>query len=150
MTLLFIRIFFAVLSVAVGALIGSIYGHVLIGAVTGAVAAMLIRTIATWPLGCVFIRHASGLPVRRQVEAGAAALTAAVVMAAGVALLDQAWGPALAALPRLSAGVAAGAVLYVAVLALVSPATVRGAGGLVGAVLRRDDRALAAGLGESR
>jgi O-antigen/teichoic acid export membrane protein len=118
--------------------------------VTGAVAAMLIRTIATWPLGCVFIRHASGLPVRRQVEAGAAALTAAVVMAAGVALLDQAWGPALAALPRLSAGVAAGAVLYVAVLALVSPATVRGAGGLVGAVLRRDDRALVAGLGESR
>ena len=35
-------------------------------------------------------------------------------------------------------------------LAIVSPATVRGAGGLVGAVLRRDDRALAAGLGESR
>jgi hypothetical protein len=81
---------------------------------------------------------------------GTAALTAAALMAAGVAMLDQAWGSAMSALPRLAAGVAAGALLYVAALAIVSPATVRGAGDLVRALLRRDDRALAAGLGDSR
>jgi len=118
--------------------------------VTGAVVAILIRTVATWPLGCVFVRRASGLPVRRQLEVGTAALTAAALMAAGVAMLDQAWGSAMSALPRLAAGVAAGALLYVAALAIVSPATVRGAGDLVRALLRRDDRALAAGLGDSR
>lgn len=96
----------------------------------GAVAAIVLRTWATWPLGCAFVRTASGLPVRRQLMAGAPALAAAAAMAAGLAALDDLWAAALSPASRLVADVAAGALLYVAALAVVSPATVRDASAL--------------------
>ncbi len=105
----------------------------------GAVAAIVLRTWATWPLGCAFVRAASGLPVRRQLLAGAPALAAAAAMAAGLVALDELWATALAPASRLAADVAAGALLYVAALAIVSPATVRDAAALWRAARGRID-----------
>jgi lipopolysaccharide exporter len=117
---------------------------------SGVALAILLRTLSTWPLGCLYVRRASGLPIRRQLAAGAPALGAALAMAGGLVLLGQAWAHAIAPWVQLLAGVAAGVALYVAALALLSPATLRGARDVALALRRQDDRALAAGLGDSR
>jgi lipopolysaccharide exporter len=116
---------------------------------SGVALAVLIRTLATWPLGCVYVRRASGLSVRRQLAAGAPALGAAVAMVAGLALAAASGMPA-SPWVALAAGGGLGAVLYLAALALLSPATLRSAHALARALLRRDDRGLAVALGDAR
>jgi O-antigen/teichoic acid export membrane protein len=117
---------------------------------SGVALAVLLRTFATWPLGCLYVRRASGLPIRVQLAAGAPAAGAALAMAASLLALDHAWNDPVSAWLRLAAAVAAGGLLYAAALALLAPGTLHDARGLARALLRRDDRALAAGLGDTR
>jgi O-antigen/teichoic acid export membrane protein len=116
----------------------------------GVMAAILLRTFATWPLGCGFVATVTGIPVRQQLAAGGPALVAALAMAV---LLWPLQTNGLAGLPpgaQLAAAVAAGTVAYGVVLAAVSPRTMRRVGALARAVLGRDDSSLAAALGEPR
>lgn len=85
----------------------------------GVATAVLIRTFATWPLGCWLIYRATGLSLRQQTLAGAPALVAAGVMAGvcGCVLVATRSAPALASLVLC---VCAGAVVYPAILLLAS------------------------------
>jgi hypothetical protein len=93
--------------------IGAHYGA------AGVAAAGLARTFATWPLGCVLIKRASGVSIREQLAPGGAPLIAALVMAAA------AWGAmqGVAARPpivQMLVAVLTGLVVYPLALAAVS------------------------------
>ena len=103
--------------------------------VTGVAAAALARTWLTWPLGCIFIRRATGLSIREQLSTGAASFLAAGGMTLLVAYYRQAHLD-LGAGPRLAAGLVIGAGAYI-LLSLVSHARVTLA---VGDRLLRGDR----------
>lgn len=116
----------------------------------GVMFALLLRMFATWPLGCWFIARATGVPVRRQLAVGVPALAAAAAMAASLwALLTSGLADLPAGTATMSA-VAIGALVYAAAIFVMSPATVARVGGLARAALRRDDRSLAAALGDAR
>lgn len=117
---------------------------------TGVMLAVLLRTLGTWPLGCWFIAMVTGIGVRRQLSIGAPSLAAASVM---MVVLWPLLMNGFAGLPpgaMLAAGTLAGAVVYVAILGLVSPRTLGRVRELVKATVGRDDRSLAAALGEPR
>ena len=115
---------------------------------TGVMLALVLRTFATWPIGCSFIEKTTGIAVRRQLAAGAPALWAAAAMAAMLwLLLTNGFGD-LPPGTLVAAGTVCGAVLYVMVLTLVSPRTIRRLRELAKAVAGRSDRSLAAALGE--
>jgi PST family polysaccharide transporter len=115
---------------------------------TGVMLALVLRTFATWPIGCSFIERTTGIAVRRQLAAGAPALWAAGAMAAMLwLLLTNGFGD-LPPGTLVAAGTVCGAVLYVLVLTLVSPRTVRRLRELAKAMAGRSDRSLAAALGE--
>lgn len=117
---------------------------------TGVMLAVLLRTLATWPLGCWLVAKVTGIGVRRQLAAGAPALWSAAAMAAVLWALLTNGSAGLPPGVLLAVGTLSGAVIYVAVLALVSPRTVRRLRELASAVAGRDDRSLAAALGEPR
>jgi len=86
----------------------------------GVAAALLARTYATWPLGCWFLKRATGVSIRQQIGVGTPALAAALLMAAAgwAALRGLGAEPPLLQLLG-AAGVCA--IVYPAALALVSP-----------------------------
>ncbi|WP_168197816.1 oligosaccharide flippase family protein [Pseudolabrys sp. FHR47] len=86
--------------------------------------AWVMRHLVGAPWSVFAIRRYLGIPVARQVGAVIRSLTAAALMAAvviGVEILMQ----GQAALPRLIAEVAAGAVTYIAALVVIDRATLR-------------------------
>ncbi len=117
--------------------------------VEGVAAAMLVRVLATWPLGVWLIGRATGLRASAQLAAGWPSLCAALGMAVAVwaALAIMPGGP----LGRLALGAGLGVVAYGVLLLALSPGLAR----LMAGVLRRFARgdraggvqALKAGLG---
>ena len=89
-----------------GAAIWGVYGVAL---------AMLLRTFATWPMGSVFIKRATGMTYIAQAKAGLDALVAATVMAALTCALLS-WVPDQGSTARVVAGVAFGASAYLAMI----------------------------------
>ncbi len=104
--------------------------------------AMLARGYLVWPLAAAMIRARTGLSLPAQATAGMAPLLAALVMGGVVwlalPLAVQAWPQVLA----LAAAVAGGAVIYVAMLRLLSPALFRQLLDIARALARRDRDAL--------
>lgn len=106
--------------------------------VAGASMAVLARQFISWPLACVFVRRATGLSIRRQLDGLLPALLAAAAMAslvwlAGV-LLASHLPPAAIVVVSISAGVMA----YLAALRAVEPAALRDATAIGAACMRRD------------
>jgi O-antigen/teichoic acid export membrane protein len=85
---------------------------------------MLLRSLATWPIGARLVRQATGLSMLEQARAGAAPIAAAGVMAALVAALAASVG-SLQPWIEVAALVAIGAFAYPAVLYLLAPASLR-------------------------
>lgn len=116
--------------------------------IAGAAAAVLVRTLATWPLGCRFVRGATGIAVVEQLRVGAAPTLAAMLMGASLLLLLQSMPAGASPMLQLLIAVPAGATIYILALSLLSPRTLPRMFGILRAGLGRGDRTLAALLGE--
>ncbi len=119
--------------------LGALYG------VVGICAAMVARTWATWPLGAWFIKRETGLSMKAQADAGASAIPAAIGMALAISLI-VARAPPLPLLAGFILYAALGAIIYLALLAVLAPSLLREALAIGKAILRRDSGALARGL----
>lgn len=114
----------------------------------GAALAVLARTLATWPLGCLFIRATTGIPVAEQIRAGGAATLAALVMGPVVMFALAGLLPGLPASMQLLLAIPLGGLVYAGVLMLLSPRTLPRTLDVLRAGFDRSDRSLAAVLGE--
>lgn len=117
--------------------------------VAGVAAAMLVRMLATWPLGAWFIAGTTGTGIAVQALAGAGSLAAAVAMGvvvhAGLGVLPDAT-PA----QRLTFGALLGIASYVAVLASLYGTHRRTALAAAALLMRGDRRGAFARLGVPR
>lgn len=114
--------------------------------VVGVSIAMLGRQFGNWPLACWLIERATGLSAWRQICGGTALLLAAATMAIIVGLLALFLEPRLPVAAVVLVSIVAGAILYVAVLRVSSPSTLRAATALIAAFVRRDRSKLEAVL----
>lgn len=110
--------------------------------VVGAALAMLGRQFGNWPLACVLIRRATGLPIRRQIGGGLAIAAAAGMAAASAWALMGGLAVRLPAGWAVACGVPTLLVVYVAALRWLLPDTLRTAWELVKAFVRRDRQRL--------
>ena len=117
--------------------------------VAGAALAMVLRQFGSWPLACVLIRRATGLSIRRQIEGSLPVLAASATMGIAVWACTRWLGPQWSPGAVLLAGVAVGAMSYVAALRVLAPATLRMAAEFVRALLRRDRAQLEAVLSQA-
>lgn len=109
----------------------------------GAMFAIVLRQFVTWPLGILFIRSTTGLPIREQLGIGVTTLLAACVMLIVVACYMTAARNSLADATLLISAVALGAVVYLMSLRVLAAGIFQRLKSIVIAVWRRDDRMLA-------
>lgn len=103
-----------------------------------AIAAVVLRSYATWPLSALLVERAGVFPARRQFSVGLRSLAAAALMAATVWALGAVLRPALPPMPALLIAVAAGGALYALITYLSAPADFReGLRTLRGLIARR-------------
>ena len=97
----------------------------------------------------MLIRRATGLSIRRQIEGSLPVLAASATMGIAVWACTRWLGPQWSPGAVLLAGVAVGAMSYVAALRVLAPATLRMAAEFVRALLRRDRAQLEAVLSQA-
>jgi O-antigen/teichoic acid export membrane protein len=114
--------------------------------VAGAALAMLGRQFGNWPLACVLIRRATGIAIGRQISGGAATLAASLLASGAVLGTAVALQKLLPTAAVVAAATAAGALIYVIAMRVLSPATLQTALELVSAFVRRDRGRLEATL----
>ena len=124
---------------------GAVYG------IVGVCAAVVVRTWATWPIGAVYLRRATGLSLSEQAAAGAAAIGPSVAMAIVTLVLSGwlpvSWAPQL----RLLCLIACAVVLYPILLAVLCPNSFRQSFTMLVSLLRGEPPELARRLqGEPR
>jgi PST family polysaccharide transporter/lipopolysaccharide exporter len=105
--------------------------------VAGVACAVLLRTLATWPLGCWMVAQATGLPIRTQVVTGLPSLAAVLPMAlltAGLLTLL----PGMASLPRMVSAASFGAIVYAGLLAIAARSARKALAPAVRSLLRGD------------
>lgn len=117
--------------------------------IVGVSIAMLGRQFGNWPLACLMIRRATGLPIRRQIDGSLPVLVAACAMAILVWSLALLLAPKLPLAAMIPICVLAGAIGYVAALRVLAPATLRTAKALLAALVRRDRAKLEAVLSQT-
>ena len=114
--------------------------------VLGVMCALVLRQFFSWPLGCLFVRRVTGLAVARQVSASLPAALAAMLMSAAVysfGLLLAEFSP----VTSLLTSVAFGAMFYLLALYLFAPELLLRIARIAQSAFRRDERLLAAQLG---
>lgn len=117
--------------------------------VAAVAAAILLRSLLTWPLGALLVQRLVALPMAAQLRAGAEAGLASAIMAAAViaaqALL-AAWPP----LPLLALLIMIGGASYALAMAAIAPSATRGTLRAFSLLARGDRKAaraqIAAGL----
>ncbi len=130
-----------------GALLNSVLIPTLAGyGVLGVMFALVLRQFLSWPLGCLFVREASGLSVHRQVAATLPAVAAAALMALAVFMFQQAFAD-VAPLLALMMATGFGALFYLLALFLFAPKLPGRILLIARSALRRDHTLLAAQLG---
>lgn len=114
----------------------------------GVMIAVVLRQFGSWPLGCLFIRQVTGLPIAAQLRVGVAPALAALLMLIVVSLFVAQLPPTLSVPIALSAAVLLGTVVYGLSLYALDSKTVHRVAAIARAALLRDERLLAASLGE--
>lgn len=92
--------------------------------VAAVAAAVLLRSLLTWPIGATLVSRRIGLPALAQLRAGSRAAAASAVMAIVIVLLQH-WLAPRPALPLLALLIAAGSATYATAMAVLAPAAVR-------------------------
>jgi O-antigen/teichoic acid export membrane protein len=110
------------------------------------VGAMVASRFAGWPLSMMMVRRVLGMPIREQMALGAAPLAAAVAMCAAVLALSVALRGTVSPPSLLVWSVALGAVVYAAVLALLSPQAAEAMRSFAAAARRGDGRGMRSAL----
>jgi O-antigen/teichoic acid export membrane protein len=110
--------------------------------VAAVVAAVVASRFAGWPLSMLMVRRTIGMPLREQASLGTAPLVAAVVMGAAVLALSGPLHGATSAAASIAWLVAAGVVVYAAVLALLSRQAAGAMRAFAAGARRGDGRAL--------
>ncbi len=106
--------------------------------IAGAALAMLVRQFATWPLAALCIRRATGLGVADQLSGTLAPLTAAIAAAGSIWTLTRMLEALVPAIPATLIAAVAGTAVYLGLLHLLAPRTLRQVRALLLAFLRRD------------
>jgi O-antigen/teichoic acid export membrane protein len=106
--------------------------------VTFAAAAMLLRQFGTWPLALHHVGRATGLSRADQLSGTVAPLAAAALAAATAWLVTSTLQATITPIPAALVAVVAGALVYLGMLWLLAPKTVRQIGALAIACARRD------------
>ncbi len=106
--------------------------------VAGAALAMLIRQFATWPLAALCVRRATGLGIGEQLSGTFAPLTAAVAAALAIWTLTRTLETLVTPIPATLMAIVAGTAIYLGMLHLLAPRTLRQVRALLLAFVRRD------------
>ena len=103
---------------------------------------ILFRGLVIWPLLAGQVEKIAGIPARDQGRAGVGPLVAALVMGCAVISVQAVLEPVYEDVVLLIAAIAMGVIVYATAAFLIVPDTVRMAIRAVGALARRDRRAL--------
>jgi O-antigen/teichoic acid export membrane protein len=103
----------------------------------GVAGAVLLRTLATWPLGCWMVARATGVSIRAQAMTGLPSLAASLLMAALTCGLLSLL-PTMAPLPRLVCAASFGIIVYAGLLAAAVRSARAAVASAVGSLLRGD------------
>lgn len=114
----------------------------------GVMVALIARQFLAWPLGALFVRTVSGLTMRQQFRVTLPAASAATVMAVTVGLWSGVAIQTHTVTLTLVSSIALGMLVYTLAIIAFAPGLLTQAAKIARAVLRRDDRGLAATLGE--